>query len=305
VICLKKQEQITVLKTLKEAVKNDFRRLSVQYLARRIELQMVIFRQSKTEGDKRMFVNGKNNMILKVWAVFISIAMTTAGFSASTNSARIIPTGKVSVMKEGAIVGEFSEEAPLPEGVLLKCEDGCDIKFDDTYMRATPGTVFSITLAAASTALYVKTGSVYYVINESSNPIQITTPSGDAATGDLTMSESELRGYVRVSGNETEIGVISGGTLMLETESGQFAVASGRAITITAGDSEPVAGATEPAGAAAPVSKGISNNQIITIGAASAAALAGMVLLFSSGGSGGGSGGGNGGDDVASPASPP
>ncbi len=32
-----------------------------------------------------MFGNGKSTLILKVWVVFMSIAMTTAGFSASIN----------------------------------------------------------------------------------------------------------------------------------------------------------------------------------------------------------------------------
>ena len=179
-----------------------------------------------------MFEISKHKFVQNVIIAIVSLAFTTAGFSASTNSARVIPTGKVSINKNGKVVGEFSKEAPLPEGSLLRCEDKCAVKIDDTYMVVDPGTEFSVTPAANSTGLYVKTGAVYYAINESSRPIQITTPSGDATTGDLTMTDSELRGYVRVSGNETEIGVIGGGTMMVETTSGDMAVTPGNAVTI-------------------------------------------------------------------------
>ena len=46
------------------------------------------------------------------------------------------------------------------------------------------------------------------------------------------MSENEVTSYARVSGNETEIGVIGGGTMMVETASGEMAVTPGNAVTI-------------------------------------------------------------------------
>jgi hypothetical protein len=73
---------------------------------------------------------------------------------------------------------------------------------------------------------------VYFSVTESSPPIQINTPSGDATTGGLTITDSELRGYVRVSGNETEIGVIDGGTMLVATASGEMAITPGKQITI-------------------------------------------------------------------------
>ena len=105
-----------------------------------------------------MFGNGKSTLILKVLVVFMSIAMTTVGFSARTNSVRVIPTGNVSVIKDGKVVGEFSKEAPLPEGSMLRCEDKCALKLDDKYMVVNPGTEFSVTPAAGHTELYVKEG---------------------------------------------------------------------------------------------------------------------------------------------------
>ena len=224
----------------------------------------------------------KKTLTLKLFVVLLSLAVVSAGYAASTDSARVIPTRKVYIIQDGKIIGEFSNEAPLPEGSLLRCEGKCAVKMDDTYMVVDPGTEFSITPAADSTALYVKTGTVYFAINESSRPIQITTPSGDAATGDLTMTDSELRGYVRVSGNETEIGVIGGGIMMVETASGEMAVTPGNAVTIASIGSE-------SSGAVAAETGGLTRNQKIALGAGAAAVLvAGGIALTSSGGSGSG-----------------
>lgn len=251
-----------------------------------------------------MFGNGKNTLILKVLVVFMSIAMTTVGFSARTNSARVIPTGKVSIIKDGKVVGEFSKEAPLPEGSMLRCEDKCALKLDDTYMVVDPGTEFSVTPAAGHTELHVKEGTVYYRMNESSSPLQIDTPNGEAATGDLIMTDNEVRGYVRVSGNETEIGVIGGGTMMMETASGEMAVAPGNAITIAAVGSETSGAAADEAAAAK--TGGLTRNQKFAVGAGSVAVLTagGIALASGSGGSGGSGGGGDDDDDDGSPSSP-
>jgi hypothetical protein len=158
-------------------------------------------------------------------------------------------------------------------------------------MVVDPGTEFSVTPGANSTALYVKTGTVYFAITESSNPIQITTPSGDATTGDLTMTDEELRGYVSVSGNETEIGVIGGGTMMVETTSGEMAVTPGNAVTIAAIG-------PETTGTAAGEPEGFTRNQWIGIGVASAVLLTAGIIALSSSGGGGGSGSSRGGSPV-------
>ena len=113
-----------------------------------------------------MFGNGKSTLILKVLVVFLSFAMATAGFSAGANSARIIPTGKVSIIKDGKVVGEFSKEAPLPEGSLLRCEAKCTVRLDDVYMVVEPDTVFSVKPMANRHELYVQEGTIYYSLSE-------------------------------------------------------------------------------------------------------------------------------------------
>jgi hypothetical protein len=209
----------------------------------------------------------KKTLVIKVFVVFLSFAFATAGFAA-----RIIPTGKVSIIKDGKVIGEFSQEAPLPEGALLRCEAKCAVQLDDVYMVAEPGTVF------------VQQGTVYYSLNESSRPLYFDTPAGNASTGDLTMTEGELRGYVRVVGNETEVGVIGGGSMTVATGSGEMTVTSGKKVTMTLADSGIAANA-------AGGQEGMSQNTKIALGVVGAAlAIGGVVALASSSGGSGGSG---------------
>ncbi len=123
------------------------------------------------------------------------------------------------------------------------------------------------------------------------------------STGDLIMTDSEVRGYVRVSGNETEIGVIGGGTMIMETTSGEMAVTPGNAITLAAADSETSGAAAD--GTASEETGGLTRDQIIAIGVCSATVLAagGSALSSSSGNSSGGGGGGDD-DGDGSPSSP-
>ena len=227
-----------------------------------------------------MLGNRKKTLMMKVFVVFLSFAFATAGFAA-----RIIPTGKVSIIKDGKVIGEFSQEAPLPEGALLRCEAKCAIQLDDVYMVAEPGTVFSISPMADRHDVLVQQGTVYYSLKESSRPLHFDTPAGNASTGDLTMTEGELRGYVRVVGNETEIGVIGGGSMTVATGSGEMTVTSGKKVTMTLADSGKTANA-------AGGQDGMSQNTKIALGVVGAAVVigGGIALASSGGGGGGGSG---------------
>jgi len=229
----------------------------------------------------------KKTLMMKVFVVFLSFAFATAGFAA-----RIIPTGKVSIIKDGKVIGEFSQEAPLPEGAILRCEAKCAIQLDDVYMVAEPGTVFSISPMADRHDVLVQQGTVFYSLKESSRPLHFDTPAGNASTGDLTMTEGELRGYVRVIGNETEIGVIGGGSMTVATGSGEMTVTSGKKVTMTLADSGKTANA-------AGGQDGMSQNTKIALGVVGAAVvIGGAALLISN------SGGSNNNKSSGSPAAP-
>jgi hypothetical protein len=242
-----------------------------------------------------MFMITKHTLVLKVVIVIISFAFAAVGFSAGVNSARIIPNGRVLIIKNGNVVGEFSKEVPLPKGVLLKCEEKCAVKMTDAYMVAEPDTLFSVSPMTKNNELMVQEGTVYFSVTESSPPIQFTTPDGVATTRETTLTGSELKGYVRVSPkNTTWIGVIDGGTMKVATSSGEMAISPGEQIIIAQANPNPSNPANEE-------EEGSSLATDVALGVAGTAVIFGGGYLiykaFDSGGDGNDGG-------VGSPASP-
>jgi hypothetical protein len=163
-------------------------------------------------------------------------------------------------------------------------------------MVADPGTEFAVESTPAGHTLYVQQGTVYYSMTESSRPISFNTPAGNATTSDVALNDSELKGFVHVAGNKTDVGVIGGGTMTLETESGELTVASGKKVTMTAAEHEKAVAATGASG-------GMSKRTQYILGAVGAGvAVAGGIALASSGG--GGSSSSSSSSSSGSPAAP-
>lgn len=179
-----------------------------------------------------MFLKPKRPIFVKIMIVTLSFAFATAGFSAGAESARIIPSGKVSIIKDGKVVGEFSKEAPLPEGFLLRCEAKCTVKMNDLYVVVEPDTTFAVKPTAASNELSAEKGTAYFSVSKSSRPLEFNSPAGKASMREVSVTGSELKGYMRVSDRKTEIGVIDGGSMTVETPSGEMAVTPGKQVTI-------------------------------------------------------------------------
>jgi hypothetical protein len=234
----------------------------------------------------------KHPLALKSLIAIVSFVFATVGFAANVNSARIIPKGTVSIIEDGNVVGEFSNEAPLPEGSLLKCDGQCAVKMDDAYMVAEPDTVFSVSPMANPNELSVQEGTVYFSVDESSRPMQFDTPAGVVTTRETSLTDSELRGYVRVVRNEAEVGVIGGGTMIVDTPSGEMAILPGEKVTLAMVN--PV-----PYGSAAAGEEGSSLATDVLLGLAGTAVIVGGIYALAVTFDGNG---GNGGDN--SPSSP-
>ena len=169
------------------------------------------------------------------------------------------------------MVGEFNQEALLPEGFLLRCEAKCVIQPGDVDIEVEPKTAFSFSPMINRHYLIVKQGTVYYSLNEYSRPLHFDTPTLKATTGNLHMTNSELMGYVRAVEDVTEIGVLGGGIMMLKVGSDELAVFPGEKLTISTADSGKNAVATiEQAG--------LSSNTKYTFGAISSIGSSGVGL---------------------------
>ena len=170
------------------------------------------------------------------------IAFAVNGFGMQGNAGRIIPMGKVYMLKDGKTIGSYSSEAPLPENTLLKTEGDCAVKLSDLYLVAADKSQFAISNADTSRELRVKGGTVYFALSKLPQPMVFTTPEGFVTAQQVILNASTeksiLKGYVAVSEKGSEIGVIEGGSLLISTADGDQLVKAGNRILLAAASPE-------------------------------------------------------------------
>jgi hypothetical protein len=268
-----------------------------------------------------MYRSGRNKLGLKFFAIGLSFALVLPGFSSELKSARIYPTGKITIYSGNQRVGEFNEEAPFPEGFLIAADGKCGVKMEDIYLVAEDRSLFSVATAANLRELLIKEGTVYFAVSKMSHSLSFITPSGSLAVLDILLNAAtdspQLKGYAAVKQNGSELGVLEGGSMIVSTQLGEMMIKSGQRLILAQADmdigapeeietSDETEGKEEPEGKDETEAKeekaGMSKNQKITLGAIGAAiVLAGAIAL---GGGGGGGGGGSDGGGSVSPSSP-
>jgi hypothetical protein len=278
------------------------------------------------KGGLSMCRAKKNKLGLKFFAIGLSFALVLPGFSSEFKSARIYPTGKITIYSGDQKVGEFNKEAPFPEGFLIAADGKCGVKMEDIYLVAEDRSLFSVDTSANLRKLLIKKGTLYFAVSDMSRSLSFITPSGSLAVLDILLNAAtgnpQLKGYVAVKQNGSEVGVIEGGSMIVSTQQGEMMIEAGQKITLAQADmdvgapkeietidekegKEVTAGKDEKEGKEEKA--GMSKNQKIILGAiGGAAVIVGGALLF--GGGGGGSSGGGGGDNdnggSVSPSSP-
>ena len=257
---------------------------------------------------------GKNKMGLKFLAIGLSFALAIPGFSSELKSARIYPTGKITIYSSGQRVGEFSKEAPVPEGFLIAADGRCGVRMGDIYLVAEDKSLFSVATSANLRNLLIKEGTLYFAVSDMSRSLNFITPSGTLAVLDILLNSAtnspQLKGYVAVKQNGSEIGVIAGGSMIVSTQQGEMMIESGKQLILAQADMD--VGAPEETEtsdekesqeekAGKEKKPGTSKNTKIIVGVIAAAAVAGGVAALAGGGGGGGGGDGGG---TVSPSSP-
>jgi hypothetical protein len=255
---------------------------------------------------------------VKFLAIGLSFALALPGFSSDFKSARIYPTGKISIYKGQQKVGEFSKEAPLPEGFLIAADGKCGVKMEDIYLVAEDRSMFSVATSTNLRELSIKEGTLYFAVSDMSRSLNFITPSGNLAVLDIilnaTTDRQRLKGYVAAKPNGSELGVIEGGSMIVSTQQGETMLTSGQRLILSQADMdvgapEEVEASDEKERSEGTDSKGekeekagMSKTQKIIVGSvAGLAVIAGVGAL--AGGGGGGGGGSDGGGSI-SPSSP-
>ena len=249
----------------------------------------------------------KNKLGLKFFAVGLAVALAMPGFSSELKSARVYPTGKITIYRGDQKIGEYHNEAPFPEGFLIAADGRCGVKMDDMYLVAEDQSLFAVETTTTRRQLSIRKGTVYFALPEKSRRLSFVTP-GDTVTAqgiilNAATGNSLLKGYISVNQDRSEIGVVEGGAMMISTRQGEMLIKSGQRLILAQAELDVGPPEEEEAVEEEEIEKepGLSRGQTITVGVVGAGiALGGIAALA---GGGGGSGGGGGDDDV-SPNSP-
>ena len=263
-----------------------------------------------------MYWSGRNKLGLSILAIGLSFTLALPGFSSEFKSARIYPTGKITIYNGNQRVGEFNKEAPVPEGFLIAADGRCGVRMEDIYLVAEDKSLFSVATSANLRKLLIKEGTLYFAVSDMSRSLNFVTPSGTLAVLDILLNTAanspKLKGYVSVKQNGSEIGIIEGGSMIVSTQQGEMMIESGKKLTLAQADMdvgapEETEASDEKEGKEEKDGKeekpGMSRNQKIIVGAIAVAAVAVGVGALAGGGGGGGGGGGDDGGSI-SPSSP-
>jgi hypothetical protein len=161
----------------------------------------------------------------KIVAIFALLAFVSTTFASGLSVGRIIPKGKVTLFQGKQKVGEFSSEAPFPEGALLSVQGECGVKMSDLYLVAIDKSLFSVQTDPDFRKLSVKTGTVYFALSAMPHILVFQTPDGVITTHHILLKTSAksglLKGYVSVTEGITRVGVLEGGSILLSIGNGE------------------------------------------------------------------------------------
>ncbi len=157
---------------------------------------------------------------------------TTTSFAAQGGS---IGQGDISVIKSGQLVDKLSGQNPIEDESMLVCDGKCIIKSAGISLVAADQAKFAIKNEADTFRLFLREGSVDYVITDKARKIAFHTPEGIYSVAEIIFnaaSDTVVRGSVLVNKDgKTEISVKEG-KLVFATADGMKAVGANEKIVL-------------------------------------------------------------------------
>jgi len=175
-----------------------------------------------------------------VIAVFLCLVFSVSAFAGDIQNSRLIPEKKVIIYEDGKKIGEFTKEAPCPEDVFLSCQGKCGIKLNGLTLVAEDNSMFAIKNTSDSQYLKVKKGTLFFGLSEMQRPFVFVTSKGAISANRMLLNASTdkemVKGYVKVSEQSTEVGVIEGGSLQMLTQKEDKLLQPGNKIILAQAD---------------------------------------------------------------------
>ena len=244
-----------------------------------------------------------------VFCFCLTVAILNPGVAVGAGSDRIYPTKEVTIYNGDKMVGRYTREAPLPEGVTISTNGRCAIKFGDLYLVAEDQSELSANSSDRQRNLFVKEGIIYFKTSSIKQPLNILTPSGQITVQSIHLKASftnkTITGYVNVEKGKSELGVVQGGSINVLTDNGYKMIKSGEKILLAQADMDIGAPESKTPESEVPVEEQTAEQKkgMSTMTKGLIAAGVGVVAIGALVGLGGGGGGGGGGGSV-SPSSP-
>lgn len=249
---------------------------------------------------------GRKRPASKLFAILLALMMVGHSVAVLAESDRIYPSKKATLYRGDIKMGEYTKEAPLPEGTVISTDGRCAVKLDDLYLVAEDQSVFSINTSNRQRNLFIKHGIIYFKTSSMNRSLAFITPSGPVDVQRIRLQAAAnggvITGFVSVTDKQAELGVAEGGALDVVTEQGPMTIQSGEKIILSQADMDiglPESEEKLPAQEPPETKPKMTTGKKVAIGAVVIAAIAGMGIAF-----GGSSGGGSDGGGSVSPSTP-
>jgi hypothetical protein len=171
----------------------------------------------------------KTVIILLAMCLVVQPVLSWAG-----PGARVIPTGKVSLLSDGREVNQFQSEMPLPEGSLMMCSGSCLVQMPGIQLVAQDKAVFALAEGKERWDLSVKSGQVHFAMRADAKPVSFHTPHDTLQTEPALVpagSAGMVRGSIMVSETESIL-AIQEGALQVMSADGTLLVQPGQSIRL-------------------------------------------------------------------------
>ena len=169
----------------------------------------------------------RNMQNLKQLIIILMLVSPAIVLGADTNIGRIYPTDKVDIYKNGVKVNEFSSEVPLPNGLLISCRGKCTVKTDWLTLAVDDGSQLSITMNEFRRELYLKKGSLKYILSDYQTSGVLRTPCAQVPFVSVPGDEI-AKGDISASSVSTEISLLVGGLLVISGPEGEVEIEPGK-----------------------------------------------------------------------------
>ncbi|SDP71336.1 hypothetical protein [Desulforhopalus singaporensis] len=148
---------------------------------------------------------------LKAITLCTAVILAAPTFSLAGGS---VGYGDISIYKNDVLTTKMTGQNPVEDGSLLVCDGKCMFKSEGVSLVALDGSKIAIAGEPEIFKLYVREGSVDYVINNNSRKIAFYTPQGTYTAAEVIFNASTspvVKGNVLVGDDgKTEITVTEG-----------------------------------------------------------------------------------------------